>query len=752
MTPWSKVALVVWFLDRRVLVEAVVATFAVSLARGWLREGTWFAVACAVVVSALVLVRIIRIRAFFTARHVRNSREWLDYLQFELLVLCALYLLISLKGGIESPLYPLLFIFLCASSALDERLRNSLVLLLASGIFEIAQWTGGPRLITGLFISHLLAIASFPLLLRVLMSAFTKKKRAELGAWLEQERRNAELEAQEYRLTTAAHRATDTDPARSPEKCQESLRLSSVKELGVSVSNLLEVAEAALRPQMVALYWLSLDEQTVKLRDARPHGDVLATGPIPAGKGLIGSLLSKKGTVTYQARTYNPDLTPYYRKPVSFKRFMGVPLLEGEQEFPRGVLIADRNVDIPFGDDDERVLTFVAREILRVVEVERQLNGIDKANIEIEQLKKGSDTLNQALTLDEVMPAVLETVRNMCGEQVGFAALTLIEAGEHRLIPAGVNALDQWDDWKKQNLPNSITGKDNPCALAIKTGMIQPPRNSEQSREQLQVFGKQLPVPGLRAVKVFPLMVASLEGHDAHPGDKQAIGALVIGSKNADAFDSKDAAELERKRAMIDRLRIFSNMAATSIQNAQRYEQIERMATTDGLTGLFNHRRFQELIDEAVTTAARYRRPLSLILADVDHFKKINDTFGHPVGDQVLKRVAQVLGQLARSADRVCRYGGEEFTVIMPETDKNGGCILAERFREEIKRQKFEVDGAAFTITVSLGVCTIPDVAHHKQELIDRADQALYHAKHTGRDRTVHYSDLNTAVGSRSAP
>ena len=279
MSPWSKVALVVRFLDRRVLVEAVVATFAISLALGLLHEGAWFTVVCAVALGVLLLVRIIRIRAFFIARHTSTSREWFDYLQLELLVLCALYLSISLNAGIESPLYPLLFIFLCSSSALDERLRNSLALLLISGIFEVAQWSAGPRLITGLFVSHLLAIVSFPLLLRVLMSAFTTKKRAELGAWLEQERRNAELEAQEYRLTTAAHRATDTDPARSPEKCQESLQLSSVKELGVSVGNLLEVAEAAIRPQMVALYWLSLDDQTVKLRDARPHSDVLAADP-----------------------------------------------------------------------------------------------------------------------------------------------------------------------------------------------------------------------------------------------------------------------------------------------------------------------------------------------------------------------------------------------------------------------------------------------------------------------------------------
>ncbi len=743
MSPWSKIALVVRFLDRRVLVEAVVATFAVSLAGGWLRDVTGFTVACTGVLGAAVLVRVIRIRAFFTARQDPTRRRWLDYLQFELLAVCALYLMISLSGGMESPLYPLLFVFLCSSSALDERLRNSLVLVLVSGGLEAAQWYSGPQTITGLFVSHLLAIAGFPVLLRVLMSAFTKKKRAELTAWLEQERRNAEIEAYEYRLTAAAHRPGEIGTAQSIEERRKNLQVSSFKELGITAGNLLEVAEAALRPHMVGLYWLSLDDQTVKLHDARPPSDALTTEPIPAGKGLIGSILSKKGTVTYQARTYNPELTPYYRKPVAIKRFIGVPLLEGEQEYPRGVLIADRTVDIPFGDDDERVLNFIAREILRVNKAERLYIGMEAVKTEFEWLNEASDTLNRALTLDDVKRAVLESVRKIHDEPVDFAALTLVEDGKRGMMLAWVDALEEWQDWAKQNLDRVVTGGSDLCTLAVKHREIQPLRSSGQSEKQLQVFDKQ-PVKGLRAVKVFPLMVAALEKHAAQPGDKQAIGALVVGSKNAAAF--------RQKSETINQLDTFSNMAAISIQNAQRYEQINRMATTDGLTGLYNHRRFQELMDEAVTMAARYQRPLSLILADVDYFKKINDTFGHPVGDQVLKRVAQVLGQFARSADRVCRYGGEEFTVIMPETDRSGGCIVAERFREEIKRQKFEVDGSSFAITVSLGVCTLPGCARHKQELIDRADQALYHAKHSGRDRTVHYSDLQTAAGSRSAP
>ena len=152
------------------------------------------------------------------------------------------------------------------------------------------------------------------------------------------------------------------------------------------------------------------------------------------------------------------------------------------------------------------------------------------------------------------------------------------------------------------------------------------------------------------------------------------------------------------------------------------------------------------MLDEEVAASLRYDRRLSMILTDIDHFKAVNDTYGHPMGDEVLRRVARVLGELAREADRVCRYGGEEFSIILPETDAEGARQLAERFREQIKAQSFTCDGKQFRITLSLGICTLPDHARHRQELIDRSDQALYQAKDGGRDRTVHYADIAAAA------
>ncbi|MEL6544445.1 MAG: GGDEF domain-containing protein, partial [Myxococcota bacterium] len=159
--------------------------------------------------------------------------------------------------------------------------------------------------------------------------------------------------------------------------------------------------------------------------------------------------------------------------------------------------------------------------------------------------------------------------------------------------------------------------------------------------------------------------------------------------------------------------------------------------TTDGLTGLTNHRQFQLAFDEMLARSQRYGRKMSLILTDIDHFKSINDTYGHPVGDLVLKRVARLLEEGARKTDVVARYGGEEFAVLMEETDTDDAYSIAERIRESIQAETFRSENGSFQCTLSLGVTTYPEDGATKAEIIERADQNLYEAKHGGRNRTV---------------
>ncbi|BCR03425.1 hypothetical protein DESUT3_04940 [Desulfuromonas versatilis] len=166
-------------------------------------------------------------------------------------------------------------------------------------------------------------------------------------------------------------------------------------------------------------------------------------------------------------------------------------------------------------------------------------------------------------------------------------------------------------------------------------------------------------------------------------------------------------------------------------------EKLREMAFKDGLTGLFNHRYFQELMDKELSRAVRYERPFSLVLFDIDHFKKINDTYGHPRGDIVLKTMGAMIGKFMRTADIAARYGGEEFAVVLPETDIKGARVMAERLRRGIEQNEVLAEGETIRVTVSIGITSfVPGMPiKGKAEMIDAADRALYQSKRQGRNR-----------------
>jgi two-component system cell cycle response regulator len=160
-------------------------------------------------------------------------------------------------------------------------------------------------------------------------------------------------------------------------------------------------------------------------------------------------------------------------------------------------------------------------------------------------------------------------------------------------------------------------------------------------------------------------------------------------------------------------------------------QKLQSLAVTDGLTGLHNHRAFQDYLEEQFQVAMRNRQPLAVILMDVDHFKQYNDTYGHQAGDEVLRQVAQILSAHVREGDFVARYGGEEFVVVLPRTDSESAVAVAERLREAVQSAEWRLR----PVTGSFGVACIRPDMETRQELIEAADQALYQAKKNGRNR-----------------
>lgn len=195
-----------------------------------------------------------------------------------------------------------------------------------------------------------------------------------------------------------------------------------------------------------------------------------------------------------------------------------------------------------------------------------------------------------------------------------------------------------------------------------------------------------------------------------------------------------------------------ADQVAIGIINARLYARVQRQATTDGLTGLYNHRTGQEKLADQLRLSERYQRNLAVVMIDVDHFKSINDSFGHPAGDTVLKAVARLIRSNCRDVDIPVRYGGEEFLLILPEVNSEGAVVVAERIRRHIARETVLHEDIEINVTASLGVASYPEDAENHQGLLDLADKALYMSKRLGRNQVHTASDLLFSEFSSGQP
>jgi len=193
-------------------------------------------------------------------------------------------------------------------------------------------------------------------------------------------------------------------------------------------------------------------------------------------------------------------------------------------------------------------------------------------------------------------------------------------------------------------------------------------------------------------------------------------------------------------REITERKRMEEQLNASLAEKEALVQSLNELSTLDGLTGLYNHRTFYTLIEDELARARRFDRPASLLLLDIDHFKHVNDTYGHQAGDAVLKGLSELLGRQARAIDRVCRYGGEEITIILPEIDLEAATNIAERLRAAVETQTFDINTSKpLRITVSIGVASFPAHADNVQALVAAADAAMYEAKRGGRNRIIRY-------------
>jgi diguanylate cyclase (GGDEF)-like protein len=191
-------------------------------------------------------------------------------------------------------------------------------------------------------------------------------------------------------------------------------------------------------------------------------------------------------------------------------------------------------------------------------------------------------------------------------------------------------------------------------------------------------------------------------------------------------------------------LEIFANQAVAAIEGARSYNEAREQSIRDSLTGAYNHRHFQEVLQREIGRAERQGRPLTVLMLDIDDFKSINDRFGHPVGDAILQGiVAEIRSEVRNDMDLLARYGGDEFALVLPETPLAEAIIVAERVRRRVDERLFRMPDShqVLRATVSIGLATYPDDSADKKDLVEKADAALYRAKHGGKNAVVTTSE-----------
>lgn len=196
--------------------------------------------------------------------------------------------------------------------------------------------------------------------------------------------------------------------------------------------------------------------------------------------------------------------------------------------------------------------------------------------------------------------------------------------------------------------------------------------------------------------------------------------------------------------------RMIERSLRYALKLGETLEALRRLATRDQLTGLLNRREFDRILTEEEERARRFGLPLALVMLDIDHFKSVNDTHGHPAGDSVLREVARRLGARFRTVDRVARFGGEEFALILVQTDRSAALEIARSVCSVVERDPILVsDNIALNVTISAGVAALPVDAKNGTGLIAAADKALYAAKTRGRNRAVSYDDLTATEAGK---
>ncbi len=420
---------------------------------------------------------------------------------------------------------------------------------------------------------------------------------------------------------------------------------------------------------------------------------------------VLGSALLNSSRVTPIAEpSISPWINPRLVERLESQSMLALPLIANEKKL--GVILISYRIRHAFSSMELAFGEQAANQIALAISKEHALEAAQHRAKELDALQKATTALLSTLELDALLGQILDAaISAIPATETGLLHLVVPETGELQVRAAPSGEESRIRLFK----PTAVESYSARAVRQRRPFLIE----DVLLDSSIGVNADFPEMPQISSLIVAPLLT-----------EERVYGALALGSSHKAAFTPRD----------LQLLVSFAATATTALRNAQLHAAVQQQAITDPLTGLYNRRGFTDLAEHELVRAQRFNRPLSMILIDIDHFKEINDSYGHLMGDKILTAVSSNCKAELRQVDIVARYGGDEFIVLLPETSLQEAMPAAERLRARIESLRSPFNGDTISTTICIGVTELQP-GDTLKSLIERTDQALYRAKQSGRNQ-----------------
>jgi len=580
----------------------------------------------------------------------------------------------------------------------------ALALVIEDGIFKLVSFYFEPKLLTYYPFYFLSALASLALLSYIL----------------------GRIKKERYDLLTTLHRLkNESDDLEASTPILNNLAREDTKKVSVgnlirereeSYKNILRIVKQNFHPYSAFLYFYRTSDNSFYVREFISESENVNTGNVYEKEGILHAVSRERRIINVRKIQNSQHFTPYYYKKEDVRSLIALPLLSGKRL--KGILCLDSLQPDRFTSADEEILKGLCKEIVKVIDSSETMRGLERIREELQNISELGTRLNRHLTQTEIVDVLIDISKKFVN--FDFSCFVAFDSEK------GKNTIVRIYSEEEKN----YEGRDFACddKLGLTSWVI---RNNvpleycqiKGKRKEIILFNRNFKIPfRYNSVLILPLK-----------SQNTVLGAFIMASNRGTICREDDKKILEG----------ICSQIGIALENCRMYEALRHLATIDGLTGLSNHRVFQESLTGEIQRHERHPDNFSLLFIDIDYFKSFNDRYGHPIGDFVLKEISSILQSMVRKADVAARYGGEEFAIILINTDHSGAIKLGERIRQKVASSTFTKNDLNLHVTLSIGVATYPNNASTKQDLIESADRALYLAKANGRNRVVHFNAID---------